>query len=1499
MDLISSKIADQRREASDAKVYWSKPETQPLFYEQPAHYADAIAEQVRLTGVQSVLEFGCAAGRNLAVIRDHLSQTNSNEIQLTGIDINPVSIEAGQQEFELDLLLGDENFLVTLDDNSFDLVFTVSVLDHIPDPARALANLIRISKKYAIFVEPYAGSDQSKLGKIETISTGFGDKNAEVTPYTYMHDYRNLFSRCDADVLFELGLPTHLNKAGPLYRLFFLRKKSVAEETDLDQQNLISEAVKISTLRLLQTINYQKQKVKEAKQEFRLLDARSRKTATGLQTKLDKLTEQYHTKLDKLNEQHQTKLDKLTEQHQTQLDKLNEQYQTKLDKLTEQYQSAREANEQLQSDLKTVNRSVGELEKEVKNRKKQVSNFRRKLRHSETEIVKLHQATIKERKKGESSIRQALPHRVGSVVVAHVKKPLTWPAVPWRMFMAYRQFKEYERNRSRLGPTSAKPRGPVSKSGSASSQKAYKRVRGILSEFRSIDIAEVEQLVVERRSRAFEPNRDTICYVLHNSLPFASGGYATRGHGLATGLVGHGMKVIGVTRPGFPMDTGKKYQNIDLPKSDTIEGIEYTRNFDFMRSRKTARGYISGAADVYERRFNELKPEYVMAASFATWTGLPALIASRRLGIPFVYEVRGLAEVTTSSRDPDYKDSENYNIARDLEAITCRHADHVFTLTQAMKDELVSRGVDGTKITLLPNSCDIGRFEPQERDADLAHELNIPDDVAVIGYVGTFVDYEGLEDLAASCALLKQQGTKFRLLLVGSENVGDAGIGPISREVATIAEQGDFADWLIMPGRVPHDVVERYYSLIDIATFPRKPLPVTEMVSPMKPLEAMAMEKAIVVSSVRALSEMVVDGETGRVFEKGNLEDHARVLSELIKNPDQRQRLGKQARKWVGESRDWSNTAASAVSLFRQIGEQYLTERSNEVESATPESPQTTGAAQTTVERDTEKGSILTSILTTRHKPSEYVKSRSGRTAVKHAKSRLEEPFVERVKFVPLVDWELSDTACEVRDRYAETPGGAKIQANSWKRMDFSMGRIGGASKILDIGPGVGEFVNALAVSGDYESVNCIDVRNYGVYRDLTGRINRRMIDLFDLPDNETYEVVTCFEVLEHLPEAQVPKAVEKIRKISTRMFAVSMPLKEWPLSKYHFTSFDESLLESLFPDGEIFVLVKENAKSVPWVYIEVHKHPADRIGKSATDSDEALPNDTATTGASNEVSVVANSLMSRQGDQPVEPEEKNPRSVDATSHSGNPIDLAKDLDSGSRNISSPFVKSAEGEIAVKFAQSRLESWFVDKVKFLPLIDWELSDETREVRRAYRTEFGETVDTRIPIYNWKRMDFARQRLGKAESLLDIGPGLGEFVNGLAFAGQVESINCIDIRDYNLYKDFKGVINRRNMDLFDLPDDETYEIVTCFEVLEHLRPEDVGRALKKLYKHSTRMFAVSMPLKEIPLSRYHLTSFDEKTLCDFFPDGEIYVLSKDKYKNVRWVYVEVHKNQPKA
>ncbi|QBR38554.1 glycosyltransferase (plasmid) [Leisingera sp. NJS201] len=395
-------------------------------------------------------------------------------------------------------------------------------------------------------------------------------------------------------------------------------------------------------------------------------------------------------------------------------------------------------------------------------------------------------------------------------------------------------------------------------------------------------------------------------YLLNYALPQVANGYTLRSQAIATALQNHGVDLVCLTRPGFPLDRSPPRA---FRPADQVANVEYLHEaLPVLEGFSGFSAYLTAAAHTLEARLRALRPQIVIAASNFQ-IALPGLIAARRLGLPFCYEVRGFWEITQLSADPSIESTLFYQLQYALECRTAAQADHVFALAAPMQEELIRRGVPTDKIALAPNGCDTAKFLPQPRNAALAARYKIPEGVPVIGYIGSFVQYEGLDDLIRACTLLRQQGLGFRLLLAGS--------GPAEEDILRVAANSGLEDRLIMPGRIPHEEAAAHYSLIDITPFPRKPQPVTELVPPLKPLEAMAMEKAVVVSSVRPLAEMIIDGETGVIFEKGDAEDLARTLAQLIANPALRARLGKAGRKWAVQERSWEKTAAV---IARTIG---------------------------------------------------------------------------------------------------------------------------------------------------------------------------------------------------------------------------------------------------------------------------------------------------------------------------------------------------------------------------------------------------------------------------------------------------------------------------------------------------------------------------------------------------------------------------------------------------
>ncbi len=403
-----------------------------------------------------------------------------------------------------------------------------------------------------------------------------------------------------------------------------------------------------------------------------------------------------------------------------------------------------------------------------------------------------------------------------------------------------------------------------------------------------------------------------VLYLVYNSLPFHSAGYATRSHGLVAGIRDLGFDSAIVSRLGYPHVFGK-FRNITTNALEHIENVPYLRLYsavDEIFSTST-REYVKRNTAATINVAAEIRPSIIHGASNFV-TGLTAVGVARALGVPSVYEVRGLWEITALSRDPSYTGTLRYAQAVRLETEACLGADRVITITEALRDELVRRGVPEEKIDIVPNGVDSDRFHPRPRDDALGVKLGLTPDNVVIGYVGSILDYEGLDDLLSAIRLCVDRGlTDLRALIVGD--------GAAYQACVDWAHELNLEDYVIFTGRVPHDEVEAYYSLIDITPFPRKPLPVCEMVSPLKPFEAMAMGKCVIVSSVAALQEIIGDRPIGFVFEKGSVEALAQTLSHVAVDRNLRLKIGEEARRFTVAERDWRILARRVTEIYEKL----------------------------------------------------------------------------------------------------------------------------------------------------------------------------------------------------------------------------------------------------------------------------------------------------------------------------------------------------------------------------------------------------------------------------------------------------------------------------------------------------------------------------------------------------------------------------------------------------
>jgi len=412
-----------------------------------------------------------------------------------------------------------------------------------------------------------------------------------------------------------------------------------------------------------------------------------------------------------------------------------------------------------------------------------------------------------------------------------------------------------------------------------------------------------------RAERQAGVERGTLGYVVSGALPFQLAGYSIRTQALLASLPAAGIRPICFTQPGFPWDRPHLLApGQDVPPELTIGNVVY-RHTPWPEQAAPGATFET-AAEALAGLFRGHAIETVQAAS-NNRNALPALMAARAVGATFVYEVRGLWELTAAARLPGWEETERYRFDRELEIRIATEADHVLAISRGIADELMAGGVPAARISLLPNAVDPELFAPLPKDDALAARLGLRDGDFVVVYAGTLSSYEGLDDLIEAIALLRRQDVPARLLLVGE---GQARTG-----LEALSQAREQTGNVLFTGQVEPGEVRRYLSLADAVAIPRKPYRVCQIVSPLKPFEAMAMEKPVVLTDLQVLREIVDHGRTGLICRAADPADLAATLLQLARSPALRHDLGRAARQWVIDERSWSRNARTLRDLYARL----------------------------------------------------------------------------------------------------------------------------------------------------------------------------------------------------------------------------------------------------------------------------------------------------------------------------------------------------------------------------------------------------------------------------------------------------------------------------------------------------------------------------------------------------------------------------------------------------
>ena len=393
-----------------------------------------------------------------------------------------------------------------------------------------------------------------------------------------------------------------------------------------------------------------------------------------------------------------------------------------------------------------------------------------------------------------------------------------------------------------------------------------------------------------------------ILHVLDHSLPLHSG-YTFRTRAILKAQQALGWEVAAVT--------GARHL-ASGPDPERVEGLTFYRTQQPAEARSPLREWREIRA--LSRRLDALvadwRPDQLHVHS-PVLNALAALPVARRRKVPLVYEIRAFWEDAAVGNGTGTERSARYRLTRMLETHAARRADAVAVICEGLREDLVARGIDPNKIIVSPNGVDMSLFgSPLSPDPTFARSLGLAG-ADVVGFIGSFYDYEGIDDLIAAMPLLIAKRPQAHLLLVGG--------GPKEAELKAQAQRSAAAERILFIGRVPHEQVDRYYSLIDVLAYPRKAMRLTELVTPLKPLEAMAQRKLVAASDVGGHRELIEDGVTGTLFPPGNPAALARALDALFASRETWDERRDVARRFVERDRNWSSNISRYIPVYQRL----------------------------------------------------------------------------------------------------------------------------------------------------------------------------------------------------------------------------------------------------------------------------------------------------------------------------------------------------------------------------------------------------------------------------------------------------------------------------------------------------------------------------------------------------------------------------------------------------
>jgi len=403
-----------------------------------------------------------------------------------------------------------------------------------------------------------------------------------------------------------------------------------------------------------------------------------------------------------------------------------------------------------------------------------------------------------------------------------------------------------------------------------------------------------------------------ILHILDHSIPLQSG-YTFRTRNILRHQRALGWETAHVTGLKHGISAGKKADK--TASGEEVDDLFFYRTVDtdslFNKIPVLNQWYVvqtlaKRIAEVIE----EEKPDVLHAHSPAL-NGLAALQAAKKFNLPVVYECRAFWEDAAVDHGTSKEMGLRYRVTRALESKVFREATAVTTICEGLRQDIVDRGIPAEKVTVIPNAVDIEHFNVGEQaNPEMQDKLGLSGKT-VLGFIGSFYAYEGIPLLLEAMPNMVASNPDLRLLLVGG--------GPQEELIKSKVVELGLQDVVVMTGRVPHSEVQDYYNLVDVFIYPRLSMRLTDLVTPLKPLEAMAQGKLVIASNVGGHQELISHGENGSLFQADNPNELASAVLALLGGKESWSVMRANGRKFVEDERNWANSVSRYQKIYRDI----------------------------------------------------------------------------------------------------------------------------------------------------------------------------------------------------------------------------------------------------------------------------------------------------------------------------------------------------------------------------------------------------------------------------------------------------------------------------------------------------------------------------------------------------------------------------------------------------